>query len=146
MRNGGGRGRVMLCIVKYLTIRTPPATLLIMASSASSPRRRAEDPIPLHSRALEDLTFIRDTMARAWTVTPVLGCGGVAMGVTSFIGNAIASRRASRAEWLSVWLAEAVLALGIGGVAMVRKADASQTPLFTRAGKLFVRAFVPPIL
>jgi hypothetical protein len=28
---------------------------------------------------------------------------------------------------------------------MVRKADASRTPLFTRAGKLFVRSFVPPV-
>lgn len=109
-------------------------------------QRSPEDPIPLHSRALEDLTFIRDTMARAGTVTSVPGWGGVAMGVTALIASAIASRQASGAEWLAVWLAEAVLALGIGGAAMVRKADASHTPLFTRAGKLFVRAFVPPIL
>jgi hypothetical protein len=104
------------------------------------------DPIPLHSRALEDLSFIRDTMARAGTVTSVPGWGGVAMGVTALAASWIASRRVAGAEWLAVWLAEAVLALGIGGVAMVRKAALSRIPLFTRAGKLFVRSFAPPIL
>lgn len=107
--------------------------------------RRSTDPIPLHDRALSDLNFIRDTMERAGTVTSVPGWGGVAMGATALVASWIASRQASQAEWLAVWLAEAVLALGLGGVAMVRKADASRTPLFTRAGKLFVRSFVPPV-
>ena len=116
-------------------------------SAAPRPRsaRPSGDPIPLHDRALEDLTFIRDTMARAGTVTSVPGWGGVAMGVTALMASWIAALQASGAEWLAVWLAEAVLALGIGGVAMVRKADATRTPLFNRAGKLFVRSFVPPI-
>lgn len=68
------------------------------------------------------------------------------MGGTALIASWIASRQAFGAEWLAVWLAEAVLALGIGGAAMVRKADATRTPLFTRAGRLFVRSFVPPVL
>jgi hypothetical protein len=68
------------------------------------------------------------------------------MGATALIASWIAARQASGAEWIAVWLAEAVLALGLGGVAMVRKADAAKTPLLNRAGKLFVRAFVPPIL
>lgn len=110
------------------------------------PLRASRDPIPLHDRAIDDLTFIRDTMARAGTVTSVPGWGGVAMGCTALAASWIAAQQASHAEWLAVWLAEAVLALGIGGVAMVRKADASRTPLFTRAGKLFVRSFFPPIL
>lgn len=108
--------------------------------------RASNDPIPLHDRALEDLTFIRDTMARAGTVTSVPGWGGVAMGVSALMASWIASRQASGAEWLAVWLAEAVLALGIGGVTMVRKAEAGRTSLITRAGKLFVRSFVPPVV
>ena len=108
--------------------------------------RSSPDPTPLHHRALEDLTFIRDTMARAGTVTSVPGWGGVAMGVTALIASWIASRQTTGAEWIAVWLGDAVLALGIGGAAMVRKADAARTPLLNRAGKLFVRAFVPPIL
>jgi hypothetical protein len=114
--------------------------------SAGRPVRASPDPIPLHNRALEDLTFIRDTMERAGTVTSVPGWGGVAMGVTALIASWIAARQGSGAEWLAVWLAEAVLALGIGGVAMVRKADATRTSLFSRPGRLFVRSFAPPIL
>ncbi len=114
--------------------------------SAGRPVRASPDPIPLHHRALEDLTFIRDTMERAGTVTSVPGWGGVAMGVTALIASWIAARQGSGAEWLAVWLAEAVLALGIGGVAMVRKADATRTSLFSRPGRLFVRSFAPPIL
>jgi hypothetical protein len=114
--------------------------------AAGRPVRSSPDPIPLHNRALEDLTFIRDTMERAGTVTSVPGWGGVVMGATALIASWIASRQASGAEWLAVWLAEAVLALGIGGAAMVRKADATRTSLFSRPGKLFVRSFAPPVL
>ncbi len=115
-------------------------------TAAGRPVRSSPDPIPLHNRALEDLTFIRDTMERAGTVTSVPGWGGVAMGATALIASWIAARQASGAEWVAVWLAEAVLALGIGGAAMVRKADATRTSLFSRPGKLFVRSFAPPIL
>ena len=104
------------------------------------------EPTPLHNRALEDLTFIRDTIARAGTVTSVPGWGGAAMGLTALVASWIASQQASGAEWIAVWLAEAVLAMGIGGAAMVRKADVTKTPLLTRAGKLFIRGFVPPML
>lgn len=114
---------------------------------AASPRPTTpREPIPLHHRALEDLSFIRDTMARAGTVTSVPGWGGVAMGCTALGASWIASRQASGVEWLAVWLAEAVLALGIGGVAMIRKAEASRSPLMSRPGKLFLGAFAPPIL
>lgn len=85
-------------------------------------------------------------MERAGTVTSVPGWGGVAMGATALVAAWIASRQASGAEWLAVWLAEAVLALVLGGAAMVRKADATRTNLFTRPGKLFIRSFIPPVL
>jgi hypothetical protein len=105
-----------------------------------------DDPIPLHDRALEDLSFIRDTMERAAAVTSVPGWGGAAMGLTALLAAWIASRQATAAEWLAVWLGEAVIALGIGGMTMVRKAEAQGTPLRARAGRLFAGAFVPPIL
>lgn len=105
-----------------------------------------EAPIPLHDRALEDLSFIRNTMERAAMVTSVPGWGGVGMGLTAVAAAWMASRTATPAEWIAVWLGEAVIALGIGGMMMVRKAEAQGTPLRTRAGRLFAGAFVPPIL
>ncbi len=104
------------------------------------------DPEPLHRRAAEDLSFIRATMARATPLTAVPGWGGVAMGVTALGAAWIASRQATPAEWLAVWLAEAVLALGIGGFTLVRKAQASPTPGLTHAGKQFAGNFAPPIV
>jgi hypothetical protein len=108
--------------------------------------RAASEPIRLEDRAAADLSFIRDTMARAGTVTSVPGWGGVAMGVTALAAAWIAARQGSYVEWLMVWLGEAIVALGLGGVAMVRKAELSRTPLLTGAGRAFIRAFVPPIL
>lgn len=113
----------------------------------TAPRRANRgDPIPLSDRAIEDLSFIRDTMARAATVTSVPGWGGAAMGLTAVVAAWVAARQATPAEWLAVWLGEAVIALGIGGVSMVRKAGATGSSLQTRAGRLFAGAFAPPIL
>jgi hypothetical protein len=95
---------------------------------------------------MEDLSFIRETMERATTVTSVPGWGGVAMGVTACIAAWLASRQTNPAEWLAVWLGEAIVALGIGGVTMVRKAEATGSSLRSRTGRLFVGSFVPPIL
>ena len=104
------------------------------------------EPIPLSERAIQDLTFIRETMERASTVTSVPGWGGVAMGLVAVVAAWVAARQGSPAEWLAVWLAAALVALGIGGITMVRKAEVTGASLRTRAGKLFVGAFVPPIV
>jgi len=109
-------------------------------------RRAQVEPIRLEDRAFKDLSFIRDTMARAGAVTSVPGWGGVGMGLTALIAAWIAARQGSYAEWLLVWLGEAVVALGLGGMTMVRKAELSRTPLLTGAGRFFIRAFVPSIL
>ncbi len=133
----------MLCGVEYLTRDETAANVGAMTRPAP---RAPNPPIPLHDRALEDLSFIRHTMERAATVTSVPGWGGVGMGVTAMVAAWVAARQQTPAEWIAVWLAEAVLALGIGGMTMVRKAEAQGTPLRTRAGQLFAGAFVPPIL
>src|ERR1041384_2332484 len=102
--------------------------------TSARPASPGSDPIPLHSRALDDLSFIRDTMARAGAPTSVPGGGGVAMGGTALAASWIASRQGSGAEWLAVWLAEAVLALGIGGPPMIRKAGLPPAPPSTQVG------------
>lgn len=115
------------------------------------PRRRppapaSGEPEPIHRRAAEDLTFIRETMARAAPLTAVPGWGGVAMGVTALLAAWFAARRSDPAEWLAVWLAEAVVALGIGGAALIRKAQQSDQPALARAGRQFAGNFAPPIV
>ena len=113
-----------------------------------SPRPRDEpgrSPQPLHERAIADLSYIRDTMARASSFTGVPGWGGVAMGSSALVAGWLAGRTTSPAEWLAVWLAEAVIAIGIGGVFLLRKASASAAVYPARASRLFASSFAPPL-
>jgi hypothetical protein len=112
---------------------------------SAPPAVSTSDPIPLHHRALQDLSFIRETMERATASTSVPGLGGCVMGVTALVASWLAHGRGG-AEWLAVWLGEAVVALGIGGIAMMRKAEATRTPLWSRAGRLLAGSFVPPAM
>ena len=100
----------------------------------------------LHARAMDNLSFIRDTMERATAFTAVPGWGGAAMGVTALAASAIAAGRPGPAEWLRVWVAEAALAALIGAVALVRKARSSRTPVLSRPARRFILSFLPPII
>ncbi len=99
----------------------------------------------LHSHAMDNLRFIRDTMERAGPFTGVPGWGGVAMGVSAMVAAAIGHFQGS-GGWLIVWLLEAMLALAIGGFAMERKARITHMSLFSPPGRKFVLSFAPPLL
>jgi hypothetical protein len=100
----------------------------------------------LHARAMDNLSFIRSTMERATAFTAVPGWGGVAMGLTALAATVIASRSSDAAEWLTIWLSAAVLALGIGGCTMVLKARRGGTTVFSYSGRRFVLSYLPPLL
>jgi hypothetical protein len=110
------------------------------------PHRSPAEEVPLQDRAIENLRFIRDTMERAHAFTGVPGWGGVGMGVTALIAAWIAAQQPTVERWLLTWVAEGWLAFAIGGLAMVRKAAAGDTPLTSRPGRRFVLAYTPPIL
>lgn len=95
---------------------------------------------------MEDLSFIRDTMARAGSFTAVPGWGGVAMGATALLAGALARTTTDPGEWLTVWLAEAVIAVGLGGIFLVRKAAAMGAPRPWRAARQFMGSLVPSLL
>jgi hypothetical protein len=100
----------------------------------------------LHARAMDNLSFIRSTMERATAFTAVPGWGGVAMGVTALCATLIAGRMSSDSQWLTVWLAASVLALGIGGWTMALKARRAGTTVFSYSGRRFVLSYLPPLL
>jgi hypothetical protein len=111
-------------------------------------RRSTPDapPEPLQDRALENLRFIRDTMAGASAFTGVPGWGGVGMGASALGAAWIAHQQPTVERWLLTWVAESWLAFAIGGVAMVRKSAVGETPLTSRSGRRFLLAYAPPIL
>jgi hypothetical protein len=103
-------------------------------------------PQPLRDRALDNLRFIRQTMERAGSFTAVPGWGQVAVGATALGAALLAARQRTPELWLAVWLGEALLALTIGGSAMVRKAFAVNDPILSGPGRRFGLSFLPPMV
>lgn len=117
----------------------------LMTAPQRIPRTSGDAPA-LHARAMDNLSFIRETMERATAFTAVPGWGGVAMGVTAFAAGAIAWARPTPLDWLLTWLGAAVVALTIGGLAMRAKARRAGTPVLSYSGRRFVLSFVPPLV
>jgi len=109
-------------------------------------RRPASEPTALGDRAMDDLRFIRQTMERGPAFTAVPGWGGAGMGATALVAAAVAATRPTPEGWLAVWLAEAVVAVGLGTWAMRRKARRAALPLLSGAGRKFAFSFLPPAL
>jgi hypothetical protein len=103
-------------------------------------------PAALGERALENLSYIRDTMERATAFTGVPGWGGVAMGFTALLAFPVAARQHSPRDWLDVWLVEGVVAFLIGAWSLGRKSRRVQGPGFTRPARRFLLSFAPPLL
>lgn len=119
-----------------------------MESSPAQPGElgAAPDDPALHLRAMDNLTFIRDTMERATAFTTVPGWGGVLVGITALVASFIAASQPTPREWLLVWLAEGALAFVIGTGALVRKSRSIQTPVLSRPARRFLLSYLPPIV
>ncbi len=115
-------------------------------SMATAPRRTGPaEPVALHTRAMDNLEFIRETMEEAGSFTAVPGRGGVAMGITALGAALVASRQSSFERWLVTWLVAATLALAIGAVTMVHKARAADAGVLTGPGRKFALSLCPPL-
>jgi len=110
-------------------------------------RPRPNEPVALHSRAMDNLRFIRETMERAGApFTAVPGWGGCIIGLTALAAALLAARQPTAERWLIVWLMEGMLAIGIGAVAMKMKSEAAGEALFSPPARRFVLSFAPPLL
>jgi hypothetical protein len=123
----------------------PHAKLITMASPQRVPIPPSDDPA-LHVRAMDNLTFIRETMERATAFTAVPGWGGVGMGALALVAAAVAHTRLTPAEWLATWLITSVVALTLGGWSMAAKAQRAGTTVFSYSGRRFVLSYVPPLV
>jgi hypothetical protein len=103
------------------------------------------DPPALQARAMQNLEFIRETMASATAFTAVPGWGMALTGVTALAAAVLASQQTVPRAWLAVWLAEAVVGLVIGAATMALKARAAATSLLTGSGRKFALSLVPSL-
>jgi hypothetical protein len=95
--------------------------------------------------AEESLQFIRRTMERSSTFTAVPGVGGIGMGAIGLAAAIVAANQRSAGRWLGVWLLAAVAALGVGAIAMWRKAARLGAPLAGAVGRRFAISLAAPL-
>jgi len=104
-----------------------------------------DQPIPLHARAEDNLSFIRDAMTRSSSFTAIPGWGMVAMGVIALFGAWVAAVQQSLDWWVNTWTMIAVIACSVGIATMLIKAKRSRTSLLSGPGRRFVMSFSPSI-
>ena len=68
------------------------------------------------------------------------------MGLVALGAAAVGMHTGDPRRWLAVWLAAAVVAFGVGVVAVARKAKDVATPVSSAAGRSFVRGLAPPLV
>lgn len=104
------------------------------------------EPVDLRFRAMDNLRFIREAMQSSTEFTSVSGMGGILVGVSALAAAALVALPALHERWLSVWVADAVLAALIGGATTWRKARGEGVPISRGVGRRFLLALSPPIL
>ncbi len=114
-----------------------------MSKSRTPPPR--PQPVPIHLRAIDNLSFIRGAIERAGSFTAVSGIGQTLVGISALGAAWIAARQTTRDRWVWVWVAEALFALLTSAWAIARKAEARELPLFTGASRRFALSFGLPI-
>lgn len=95
---------------------------------------------------MDNLRFIRQTMEDAVYFTAVSGVGEIAVGVSALAAAWLASRQATAQGWVTVWLAEALVAALVTGGAVAWKARQARVSLLSRPGRRFVLGLAPPLI
>jgi len=109
-------------------------------------RQEHDEPVAIHSRAIDNLRYIRETMESASAFTAVPGWGGVAMGVSALVAAIAASRTSTTEIWLLIWIVDALAAFFVGGWTMAHKARGAGVRVSRGAGRRFLLGLGPPLL
>jgi hypothetical protein len=117
-----------------------------MRPAAKATTEEPSEAPALQARAMDNLRFIRETMERAAEFTAVSGWATVGIGASAMAVAWLASQQPTAARWIGIWLAEAVISLGVASWAMRRKANVAGVPLLSGAGRKFVLSFSPPMV
>ncbi len=109
-------------------------------------REKALEPVSLHEKAMDNLSFIRSTMESSSSFTAVSGVGGVLMGATALLAAFSAHFSRSPLAWLAIWSGEAFLAFAIALAFSYRKSIRLGTELLSRPFRRFALAMAPSVL
>src|ERR1700716_2047098 len=106
---------------------------------------RPPEPPEMQARAMDNLRFIRETMAAAATFTAVSGWGTMLIGLTALVATALAAMTGSTPRWVFIWMCEAVLSVAISTYTMTLKEPADGLALWPEPPRKIVFSFVPPM-
>lgn len=79
-----------------------------------------QPPIPIESRALGTLAYIRTSIETSGSLA-VPGMAGIVMGAIGILATVGASLPRAAAHWLPIWLVAAAIAFAVGGAMMARE-------------------------
>ena len=85
-------------------------------------RAQSAEPVPIESRALGTLAYIRASIESSGSMA-VPGMAGIVMGGIGVLAALLAAQPRWSAYWLQIWLAAAAVAFVLGGTLTARQAE-----------------------
>jgi hypothetical protein len=104
-----------------------------------------QNPIPIESRALGTLAFIRTSIESSSSMD-VPGMAAIVMGGIGIIATIVASVPRDAPHWLGIWLIAAPIALLLGGAMMAREAAQSGHARYLGPVRKFLLCLCPALV
>jgi hypothetical protein len=104
-----------------------------------------QGPIPIESRALGTLAYIRTSIESSGSMA-VPGMAGIVMGVIGIVATIVTSLPPLTAHWLPIWLAAGAIALIVGGAMMARQAAQSGHARYLGPVRKFLFCLCPALM
>ncbi|MGO9991517.1 MAG: hypothetical protein ACLPTF_03250 [Steroidobacteraceae bacterium] len=102
-------------------------------------------PIPIESRALGTLAYIRTSIESSGSMA-VPGMAGIVMGGIGIIATIVASVPRGAPHWLGIWLVAAAVAFALGGAMMAREAAQNGHARYLGPVRKFLLCLCPALL
>ncbi len=116
----------------------------MLRRSAVSPMQ-SDGPVPIESRALGTLSYIRSSIESATTLA-VPGMAGIVMGCIGVAAAVVTSLPAFAPQWLPIWLVAAALAFLLGGASLARQAALRGNTRYFGPLRKFLLCLCPALL
>lgn len=103
------------------------------------------NPVPIESRALGTLAFIRSSIESSGSMQ-VPGMAGIVMGAIGMFATLVASFPYGAEHWLGVWLVAAAVAFAVGGAMMARETAQGGHARYLGPVRKFLLCLCPALL
>ena len=120
----------------------PPINVHGMSASPNA-RSSQSRPTPIDAGALENLRYIRDTIAAVGTFSTVPGKGCIGIGLTALTAAGLESIPQLASSWLQIWVGAAIMAAAVALFFMEEKAKAQGLSLRRAVARRFFMTLVP---